>query len=565
VRARGAGARAMTFHIHEGTFDSVFENITVTSPAGNNDNEVLSIRGRAYGLTIRDSIFNYASTSLHAGVVSSAVFGDVLLDNVRCQSADAAKGITLQTSTARVVNIPPGQIISGPIARQDDGTVLLPPPTNSAAVDTANINSAITTVTTLGGTVVAGVGIYLLNAMISWPDDVQIWGSGKPGSDNTGGTVFKCTTSGSGFRFGNPNYTTNTGLTRHGKVGNFGIDADAIATAPLQIACVEARFDAIVVRDSAGIGCNVMGAQNNHIDVEVTDSVLSCLVLDGGCGQNRFVANATRSSRYIVEIRQSVTSNTWLYGQPQNNYFVGGVYERPGTTIGGGSSGVGLGIVAQSAGVHNVFDACTISSNGTTGAIPNVLASLDTTGWASAASQQLVFNNCVLDGNISFSTGIKQTGSTRVAMSGVTEFRALLVGHEATNTDVFDDHTIQNPYNNVTTKFVSGGGGSTYNSTIRRRMYSTMISERSASDPVLYTFVTGASGWGPSIRTDRILVGHGATFTEGSIPAIISCTGTPEGAVTAPVGSLALRDDGGASTTLYVKQSGTGNTGWVAK
>lgn len=41
--------------------------------------------------------------------------------------------------------------------------------------------------------------------------------------------------------------------------------------------------------------------------------------------------------------------------------------------------------------------------------------------------------------------------------------------------------------------------------------------------------------------------------------------GTPEGAVTAPVGSLFTRTDGGASTTLYVKESGTGNTGWVAK
>lgn len=42
-------------------------------------------------------------------------------------------------------------------------------------------------------------------------------------------------------------------------------------------------------------------------------------------------------------------------------------------------------------------------------------------------------------------------------------------------------------------------------------------------------------------------------------------TGTPESAVTAPVGTLYLRTDGGASTTLYIKESGTGNTGWVAK
>jgi len=41
--------------------------------------------------------------------------------------------------------------------------------------------------------------------------------------------------------------------------------------------------------------------------------------------------------------------------------------------------------------------------------------------------------------------------------------------------------------------------------------------------------------------------------------------GSPEGAVSANVGSLWLRTDGGTGTTLYVKQSGTGPTGWVAK
>lgn len=43
-----------------------------------------------------------------------------------------------------------------------------------------------------------------------------------------------------------------------------------------------------------------------------------------------------------------------------------------------------------------------------------------------------------------------------------------------------------------------------------------------------------------------------------------SGAGTPEGAVTAPIGSLYTRTDGGAGTTLYIKESGTGNTGWAA-
>lgn len=42
-------------------------------------------------------------------------------------------------------------------------------------------------------------------------------------------------------------------------------------------------------------------------------------------------------------------------------------------------------------------------------------------------------------------------------------------------------------------------------------------------------------------------------------------TGSPEGVVTAPPGVGYLNDSGGAGTTLYVKESGTGKTGWVAK
>ena len=42
-------------------------------------------------------------------------------------------------------------------------------------------------------------------------------------------------------------------------------------------------------------------------------------------------------------------------------------------------------------------------------------------------------------------------------------------------------------------------------------------------------------------------------------------SGTPEGVVTANTGSLYCNTAGGAGTTLYVKQSGSGNTGWVGK
>lgn len=42
-------------------------------------------------------------------------------------------------------------------------------------------------------------------------------------------------------------------------------------------------------------------------------------------------------------------------------------------------------------------------------------------------------------------------------------------------------------------------------------------------------------------------------------------TGSPEGVIAAIVGSLYFNTSGGSGTTLYVKETGTGNTGWAAK
>ena len=53
--------------------------------------------------------------------------------------------------------------------------------------------------------------------------------------------------------------------------------------------------------------------------------------------------------------------------------------------------------------------------------------------------------------------------------------------------------------------------------------------------------------------------------SDTTVVGIIKGTGSPEGVITANQGSIFLRTDGGAGTSFYVKESGTGNTGWVAK
>jgi hypothetical protein len=51
---------------------------------------------------------------------------------------------------------------------------------------------------------------------------------------------------------------------------------------------------------------------------------------------------------------------------------------------------------------------------------------------------------------------------------------------------------------------------------------------------------------------------------DGQNVRILNGYGSPEGVVTASVGSLYLRKDGTTDTTLYRKETGTGGTGWVA-
>ena len=72
-------------------------------------------------------------------------------------------------------------------------------------------------------------------------------------------------------------------------------------------------------------------------------------------------------------------------------------------------------------------------------------------------------------------------------------------------------------------------------------------------------------------ETDRLTIsGTGAVAITGTSLQLGTVTwttgaGSPEGVVTAVVGSLYSRTDGSTSTTLYVKTSGSGNTGWTAK
>lgn len=77
---------------------------------------------------------------------------------------------------------------------------------------------------------------------------------------------------------------------------------------------------------------------------------------------------------------------------------------------------------------------------------------------------------------------------------------------------------------------------------------------------------TGNTGWisNTPVRASGLPVPILYVGPSTSDPSLRSGSGTPEGSITAPVGSVYLRTDGGSTTSIYFKEAGTGNTGWVA-
>ena len=79
---------------------------------------------------------------------------------------------------------------------------------------------------------------------------------------------------------------------------------------------------------------------------------------------------------------------------------------------------------------------------------------------------------------------------------------------------------------------------------------------------------TAHNGTAPSLHSVFRIDGNGFPRIElGGVggPCIVFGTGDPEGAVPAPAPSIFMREGGGTGTSVYFKETGTGNTGWVAK
>jgi hypothetical protein len=101
-----------------------------------------------------------------------------------------------------------------------------------------------------------------------------------------------------------------------------------------------------------------------------------------------------------------------------------------------------------------------------------------------------------------------------------------------------------------------GGGQSTGNGAAGEIIFQTTPAGSSGS---------AANAYSEALRVTQNVAGQTRVCFAGTQVCDIIGSGSPEGVVSAAVGSTFRRADGGASTSLYVKESGSGNTGWVGK
>ena len=89
-----------------------------------------------------------------------------------------------------------------------------------------------------------------------------------------------------------------------------------------------------------------------------------------------------------------------------------------------------------------------------------------------------------------------------------------------------------------------------------------------SQDKVAFTGIMEASVSGITLdaavplEADDLITNQVLDKSDNNV-GVFFVTGDPEGAVTGGIGSLVLRKDGSTGTSLYVKESGIGDTGWI--
>ena len=125
--------------------------------------------------------------------------------------------------------------------------------------------------------------------------------------------------------------------------------------------------------------------------------------------------------------------------------------------------------------------------------------------------------------------------------------------------------TLTNYYGFDSMAFAAGGSSGAFDGTNWYHFYAEDFAAFGGTVANTYGLYVEEQTYGTN-NYGVVLNGANCMHLRGTAgPKLCAGSGTPESAVIAPIGSMYMRSDGGAGTSMYVKESGTGNTGWVGK
>lgn len=226
----------------------------------------------------------------------------------------------------------------------------------------------------------------------------------------------------------------------------------------------------------------------------------------------------------------------------------------------------------------------------------NIISDLTGTGINVNAASDIVIGNVISD---TTSTGIKMSGVDSLAANNIVDTCGT-IGFWVTAARVYVQNNVCIDIPNATAGYylIQAADASVIGNQARASVSQAgHVAYRFDNDPLLCAlnnadnigtsntyfynggitlgfvgFNNGGTQVAPTLISSQIRVaanifleGGGNLVNGQNGPQLIAGSGTPESVVSAGIGSLFQRTDGGASTTLYVKESGVGNTGWIAK
>lgn len=224
------------------------------------------------------------------------------------------------------------------------------------------------------------------------------------------------------------------------------------------------------------------------------------------------------------------------------------------------------------------FDSCTETTNAYTeeGIRYNAQYSGGSMGFGTLNIDTITFSrNCDYMQNIVIANGANTAAERRLKQLYINNFTsngqlqyALLVYGFGTTYGVQDV--------NIAQLTVNGENNSVYNSSSTNSV--AMLVNASESSDVFHVesltvrsknIIASGTAFSGSVGNFTIngLKAYNVTTYWSTVVPVVHMTGlnTPESAIPANIGSTYRRTNGGAGTCFYVKESGTSNTGWVAK